>query len=131
MAKKKNTPKMSTKKNEEQPKKQILVINPIDALIRINASETVRERILSQDWFCQAYVDCMELLPDARALINKLRERMKKGVEVYLESPYDEEIIEIVAVKFRIPYTGIRCTKSYTPSSSILQVEMRLRKLAS
>lgn len=106
MAKKKNTPKMSTKKNEEQPKKQILVINPIDALIRINASKSVRERILSQDWFCQAYIDCMELLPDARALIDTLRERMKKGVEVYLESPYDEEVIEVVAVKFRIPYTG-------------------------
>lgn len=131
MAKKKNTPKMSTKKNEEQPKKQILVINPIDALIRINASESVRERILSQDWFCQAYIDCMELLPDARALIDTLRERMKKGVEVYLESPYDKEVIEVVAVKFRIPYTGIRRTKSHTPAGSILQVEMRLRKLAS
>ncbi len=101
-----NLTKHNTTNNKENEKKTIN-LNPVDTLIRINASAIVRQRILSIPEYCLAYVDCMELVPGAKALIASLRAQEKK-VNIILETPYQEEVVSIIAHKFHIPYQEIR-----------------------
>lgn len=137
MAKKNNTLKKNNSKNENekqsrntQPETKVFVLIPIDALVRINASEAIRASILSTPWFCRAYLDCMELVPDAHPIVAYLRGHAK-DIDVILESQYDKEIVEAIACKFHIPYVGIRCVEFENSDTSILKVNMRLKKLAS
>ena len=120
----------ATKNNAQKDEKEEFVFNPVDSFIRINASKTVKKSILSQPWFCQGYVDCMELLPGAKDMIVNLRKK-QKDVDIILETPYHEEIVEAVADKFHIPYARIRRVKSPATATLILQVEMQLKKMAS
>lgn len=80
--------------------------NPIDQMVIINASQAKRKLILSNPSCCQAYLDCMELLPEAREVLEMLRKK-KDEVEVFLSTPYHTGSVKFIADKFSIPYNSI------------------------
>ena len=120
----------NTNTNGGNSEKQTIVINPVDTLIRINATEGKRSLILSKPWYCRAYMDCMELVPGAIKIIRSLRALAGKA-EIILSSPYDEEIVWAIACKFQIPCDKIRRVRGGETAGTIIQVETQLRKMAS
>lgn len=86
---------------------QEFVLNPLDTIIKINATAPKREQILSSPALCQAYLGTMELLPAGRSIIDGLQKH-RKDVKLTLVAPVRRDVLEVIADHFRIPYEGTR-----------------------
>ena len=86
---------------------QEFVLNPLDTIIKINATAPKCEQILSSPALCQAYLGIMELLPSGRSIIDGLRAH-RKDVKLTLVAPVRRDVLEVIADHFRIPYEGTR-----------------------
>jgi hypothetical protein len=88
---------------------QEFLLNPINTIVRINATAPKREQILSSPALCQAYLSTMELLPAGRIVIDGLRAH-RDEIKLILAAPFRREVLEVIANHFRIPFEGTRQT---------------------